>query len=161
MTNKMRRKKTCVDLFSGIGGWALGFKLAGIEARESFEWWKEAATTHDLNLSSNTTICDIRKLSPSDIPKNIDFIVGSPPCTQFSYSNRGGSGDISDGLEDVKKFLEIISFHQPKFWAMENVPRVANVLKNELCDGGVLEQYQNLCTPEMIHVFDFSEVGQD
>src|SRR5262249_35069574 len=56
---------------------------------------------------------------------------GSPPCTQFSYANRGGGGDIKDGLYDIIKFLKIVKYLKPKFWVMENVPRVAAILKKE------------------------------
>ena len=57
-------------------------------------------------------IVDIRKLELKQLPnpEEVDFVVGSPPCTQFSYSNRGGSGDISDGLVDIFKFLEVVEY---------------------------------------------------
>lgn len=159
MNIKSSKNLTCVDLYSGIGGWALGFKLCNIKISQSFEWWTQASLTHDLNLSTSTTQGDIRKLLPSKIKKPVDFIVGSPPCTQFSYSNRGGSGDISDGLKDIKKFFELVEYIKPKYWAMENVPRTANVISKELSDGGQLEKFNKLCKPSMIQIYDFSEFG--
>src|SRR5688572_1627650 len=97
-----------IDLYSGIGGWTLGMKLAGIENLASFEWWNEANFTHNTNFNTNHEERDIRKLNVKkdlNFNKNIDFVVGSPPCTQFSLSNRGGNGDIEDGLIDIRKFL--------------------------------------------------------
>jgi DNA (cytosine-5)-methyltransferase 1 len=160
MKKKIRSKKfKAIDLYSGIGGWSLGFEIAGIAITDSYEWWEPANNTHQLNLGVNAHQIDIRELSLSDLPKKIDFVIGSPPCTQFSYSNRGGSGDVSDGLEDIKKFLSVVRHTKPKFWAMENVPRVAKILKEELLDGGELADYANVINPAMIHVYDFSEFG--
>lgn len=159
MNHKLNQSKTCIDLYSGIGGWALGFKLCGVDIKQSFEWWSQASKTHDLNLLSNTTNCDIRELSHNNINGPVDFIVGSPPCTQFSYSNRGGSGNVEDGLKDIKKFLEIVNHFKPKYWAMENVPRVANVILVELSKGGSLEEFSSLCNSSMIKIYDFHEFG--
>ena len=49
---------------------------------------------------------NIRELELKSLPKNIDFVVGSPPCTTFSYANKGGGGDIADGLKDLNAFKE-------------------------------------------------------
>ncbi len=111
---------TAIDLYSGIGGWSLGLQMAGIEVRQSYEWWPEANATHRLNFSNETFQVDIRQLAPESIER-VDFVVGSPPCTQFSFANRGGSGDLEDGLVDVAKFLEIVEALGPRHWAMENV----------------------------------------
>ena len=159
MTKHSKIAPTAIDFYSGIGGWSLGFKLAGIDILGSYEWWDQANETHKANLGANVHQTDIRKLDTSEITTGVDFVVGSPPCTQFSFSNRGGSGDIEDGLEDIKQFLRIVKKAKPKCWAMENVPRVANVLKAELSKGGCLEEFLPIVDESMIHVIDFSEFG--
>ena len=98
-----------IDLYGGIGGWTLGLQMVGIEVLRSYENWMPAIETHNANFGHLSKPIDIRKLSISDLPSDIDFIVGSPPCTQFSYSNRGGSGNINDGLVDIRKFLQIVT----------------------------------------------------
>ena len=103
-----------IDLYSGIGGWSIGLKLAGIDVIQSYEYWEPAARTHEGNLKGAVIRADIRELVESDLPKNIDIVVGSPPCTQFSFSNRGGQGDLADGLKDVYKFFQIIRWLNPK-----------------------------------------------
>jgi len=151
--------KTAIDFYSGIGGWTLGMKLSGIEHLNSFEWWDEANDTHNINFNTTNKEIDIRKLDIKrdlKFKKKIDFIVGSPPCTQFSLSNRGGSGDIKDGLVDIYKFLEVIDFLKPKYWAMENVPRVTSILENEL-NHGTLKKFKKLV--KIITVVDSSEYG--
>ena len=119
-----------IDLYSGIGGWTLGMKLSGVNNVNSFEWWNESNTTHNQNFGSDLKEIDIRNLDFTILPKpeSIEFVVGSPPCTQFSYSNRGGSGDIQDGLVDVYQFLRIVEYLRPKYWVMENVPRVKKII---------------------------------
>lgn len=155
----MRSKPTAIDLYSGVGGWTLGLKMAGVLVVRSYEWWEEANETHNKNFKTHNSNIDIRKLELEDLPEpgSIDFVVGSPPCTQFSYSNRGGSGDILDGLQDVHKFLEVVRYLEPRYWVMENVPRVAKILERELGIGGSLSQFTDLVT--VISVEDMSRYG--
>lgn len=141
-----------IDLYSGIGGWTMGMKLSGINNVASYEWWHEANQTHNFNFNTNHKEIDIRKIDPKKLEygKTIDFVVGSPPCTQFSYANKGGNGDISDGLIDIRKFLDVVKHLKPKYWAMENVPRVAGILEKEIQDGGSLASYKKLVKTIMI-----------
>ncbi len=151
--------KSAIDLYSGIGGWTLGMKLSGIKNVASYEWWHEANHTHNLNFGTNHQEINIRNLKVSEdlkFKQKIDFIVGSPPCTQFSFSNRGGNGDIQDGLVDIYKFLEIVDYLKPKYWAMENVPRVAGILEKEL-EKGALQKFKKLVT--VIKVVDSADYG--
>ena len=60
-----------------------------------------------MNFGTNTEEVDIRKLDFTTLPEvgSIDFVVGSPPCTQFSYANKGGGGNIQDGLFKIYEVL--------------------------------------------------------
>ncbi|HEG43830.1 MAG TPA: DNA (cytosine-5-)-methyltransferase [Phycisphaerales bacterium] len=149
--------KRAIDLYSGIGGWDLGLKMAGIKTVASYDYWKPANLTHSMNFTTPVFCEDIRKLPLDNLPTKVDFIVGSPPCTQFSYSNRGGGGDIQDGLVDIRKFLEVVEYLKPKYWAMENVPRVKTIIEREIEPGGSLQEYKNLFTA--IEIFDCSDYG--
>lgn len=150
--------KRAIDLYSGIGGWTLGMKLSEIENVASYEWWSEANQTHNFNFGTNHKEVNIREIDVShlDYGKKIDFVVGSPPCTQFSYANKGGNGDIVDGLVDIRKFLEIVNHLKPKYWAMENVPRVAVILRREINEGS-LQMYKHLV--KTIEVVDSADFG--
>lgn len=147
-----------IDFYSGIGGWTLGMKLSGVTTLASYEWWNEANQTHNLNFGTSHKEIDIRSIDVSSLvfDHDVDFIVGSPPCTQFSYANKGGNGDIADGMVDIYKFLEIVEHIQPRYWAMENVPRVAKILEKEL-NGGVLSRFKKLVS--VIEVVDSSNYG--
>ena len=154
------KKLKAIDLYSGIGGWSLGLKLNEIEVVNSYEWWQQAIDTSNANFGRNEESINIRKMNFFDLAdKNIDIVVGSPPCTQFSYSNRGGSGDIDDGIIDLYKFFECVSVIKPKFWAMENVPRVAKVLKTESSKGGQLFKFKKIIDEGFIEVFNMRDYG--
>lgn len=133
-----------IDLYSGVGGWSLGLALAGIEVIASYERFEPANETNRKNNRHVAVTADIRTLDIESLPKNIDLVVGSPPCTQFSYSNRGGSGDLTDGLKDIRCFLSIVDHLRPRFWAMENVPRTAGIIAEELRPGGRLADFAHL-----------------
>lgn len=147
-----------IDLYAGIGGWSLGLRLAGVEVVASYEWWQPAIDTHNKNLGGEGEPVDIRRLDLSILPTGIDLVVGSPPCTQFSYSNRGGNGDIADGLKDLVRFFEVVEAVQPRYWVMENVPRVADVLRRGFEDSEhPLYPYRAL--DPAIHVLDMAQFG--
>lgn len=152
-----KRKYRAIDLYSGIGGWSLGLEMAGIDVVGSYEWWSSANTTNYKNNNHPATEIDIRQLRLESLPSKIDIVVGSPPCTQFSYANRGGNGDIADGLKDIAKFLEIVAYLKPKYWAMENVPRVLGIIQKEMASGGTLERFSYL-QPQM-EICDTSDWG--
>ncbi|WP_276321480.1 DNA cytosine methyltransferase [Qipengyuania sediminis] len=156
MGRKPRRPRA-IDLYSGVGGWSLGLRLAGVDVVASYEKWGPANETNFKNNSHQAQTVDIRRLALADLPSDIDIVVGSPPCTQFSFSNRGGGGDIADGLEDVKRFLTIVDHLKPRIWAMENVPRVAKIIEAELQKGGALEEFASLGC--VTHIIDMADYG--
>lgn len=147
-----------IDLYAGIGGWSLGLRLAGVEVVASYEWWRPAIETHNGNHGGDLNPVDIRKLDLADLPEDIDLVVGSPPCTEFSYANRGGRGNIAEGMKDLVRFFEIVEHCGPRFWAMENVPRVAEVLRHGFSDADhPLYRFRDLGA--VIEVVDFSDYG--
>ncbi|WP_295207184.1 DNA cytosine methyltransferase [uncultured Brevundimonas sp.] len=146
-----------IDLYSGVGGWSLGLALSGIEVVASYERFEPANETNRKNNRHHAIKEDIRTMRLEDLPTGIDLVVGSPPCTQFSYANRGGGGDIADGLKDIYRFFEIVEHIRPKHWVMENVPRVADVLRRELRAGGQLAKFADLAPS--IHVVNMEEWG--
>lgn len=150
-----------IDLYSGIGGWTTGFRMAGINVVASYEWWKDANNTHNKNFGTTHSEVNIRELQLEDLPNpdEIEFVLGSPPCTQFSYANRGGNGDIADGMIDIFKFLEVVEYLNPRYWAMENVPRVAKIIEREIQEGGSLFRFRNLFSENGIRVYDSSDFG--
>lgn len=90
---------TSADLFSGAGGLTEGFSQAGYDVLASLDNWGPAAETHRRNFPRTETFhADVLELDPLKLPK-VDVLIGSPPCTEFSYSNRGGHGDLGLGMK--------------------------------------------------------------
>ncbi len=147
-----------IDLYAGVGGWSLGLRLAGIEVVGSYEWWHPAVATHNKNPGGKPRATAVRELKLNELPTAIDVVVGSPPCTEFSYANRGGNGDLPEGMKDLARFFEIVRHLEPKWWAMENVPRVATVLRDARSDAEhALHEYRDLF-PD-VEIVDFSDFG--
>lgn len=147
-----------IDLYSGIGGWSLGLRAAGIDVVGSYEVWSEAVATYNANLFTRRKTADVRSLVLKDLPQKIDLVVGSPPCTEFSFSNRGGGGNLAEGFKDVVQFLRIVRYLKPRFWLLENVPRLAPLLEQGFRTvGHPLYPYRRL-RPD-IRVVDFSTFG--
>ncbi len=138
--------------------------MAGVCVDSSYEWWKDANKTHNMNFGTDHGEINIRELNlEKDLPnpQEIEFVVGSPPCTQFSFANRGGNGDLADGLVDIYKFLEVVDYLSPKYWAMENVPRVAGIIKEEIRDDGCLAKFAHLFEGKngIIKVYNSADYG--
>ena len=147
-----------IDLYAGIGGWSLGLRLAGVDVVASYEWWRPAVDTHNGNHGGALTTTDVRALDLSALPSDIQLVVGSPPCTEFSYANRGGSGDLAEGLKDLVRFFEVVDHLKPRWWAMENVPRVADYMRAGFADPShALYRFRHL--DPLIEVVDFSDYG--
>jgi Site-specific DNA methylase len=129
-----------------------------VEVVASYEWWQPAVDTHNGNHGGDLKPTDVRQLRLEDLPSDIDLVVGSPPCTEFSYSNRGGGGDLDEGLKDLVRFLDVVEHLKPKFWALENVPRVAQVLERGMADPEhPLYRFRDLGM--QIEIIDFSDYG--
>ena len=139
-----------ISLFSGAGGLDLGFQIAGFRIMIANEIDAKICPTFRANFPDVHLIeGDIRKLSPSDFPDDIDGIIGGPPCQSWS------EGGKQLGLDDErgKMFLTYIDFIQaklPKFFVIENVKGILSdkhfltfkKMLDQLKDGGYVVHYQ-------------------
>ncbi len=117
------RKYTAIDLFAGGGGLSLGFQNAGFEMLAAYDKWSAAIKffrknikTHpiyELDLGNGAAIEALRK-TPSD------FIVGGPPCQDFSSA---GNRKECHRASLTVAFAKIVAGLQPKYFLMENVER--------------------------------------
>lgn len=136
-------KLKVVDFFCGAGGFSEGFRQAGFDVVLAVDNWQPAVNTHNENHPEGLAILDdvirISNLSDKEFHELIpdtEVIVGSPPCTDFSNSNRSGNADKSKGVELVEAYLRIIARkkYKPnsilKYWILENVPKVEDHIKD-------------------------------
>jgi len=130
------------DFFCGGGGFSEGFKLAGFKIIFAVDKWQPAITTHHANHPNAKTILDdvvrISNLSDEEFHKLVpdtEVIIGSPPCTFFSNSNKSGKGDKSLGIQLIEAYLRIVARKKIKpnsllkNWVLENVPNVESYIK--------------------------------
>ncbi len=110
-----------ISLFSGCGGLDLGFEKAGFEILVANEYDKTIWETFKINHPKTRLIQgDIRKISESDFPENVDGIIGGPPCQ--SWSEAGALRGIDDERGQLFfDYIRILRKVQPKFFLAENV----------------------------------------
>jgi len=128
------RRPRVVDLFSGAGGFARGFKEAGFEIVAAVDNGESAAVTYKYNFPLATVIIeDIKELSASDILHNAsiketDVVIGSPPCEPFTGANPRRELDPLDRLYKdpmgilTIEFVRLVGELKPRVFVMENVP---------------------------------------
>ena len=91
---------TFISLFSGAGGFKIGFEQAGFKCIASSDFDKDSQKTHELNWPTTPFILkDIATLLPSELlnktkGKKPDVIIGGPPCQ--SWSEAGALRGIDD-----------------------------------------------------------------
>lgn len=118
-----------VDLFSGAGGFGLGFELAGFDVLTSLEIDKWAAETIKLNKDHRVVNDDIRnyhkisQISPilDDSP---EIIIGGPPCQGFSLAGKREKDDLRNVL--YREYLNWVKLLKPKIFVIENVTGILN-----------------------------------
>jgi len=110
-----------ISLFSGAGGLDLGFEKAGFEIPIANELDKTIWETFERNHSNTKLIKgDIREISDSEFPDEIDGIIGGPPCQ--SWSEAGTLKGIADPRGQLfYEYIRILKTKQPKFFLAENV----------------------------------------
>lgn len=156
-------KLTCVDLFSGCGGFGLGAELAGYDVIAAVDIEPNLQSAYRLNFPSTRAIlADISKLDKSawsfvlgkGMPR-LDLLIGGPPCQGFSRIGLRQKDDPRNTL--IGHFFRHVSLLKPRVFVMENV--------EGLMDGGnltfltdaleTLPSYYKIVGPIVISAADF------
>ncbi len=120
-----------VDLFAGVGGLSLGFKMNGFNNVFANDIDEFASETFVKNHKNVGFYCgDIKNLGEKEIyqyikNKKIDVLMGGIPCQSFSMSGyriRKGIDNSDDPRHFLyKEFFRIMDILKPKVAVIENV----------------------------------------
>lgn len=137
-----------IDLFCGAGGLSLGFQQAGFKVILGIDNNQQALMTFRNNHKSAISVCgDISKLDFSkDIKpllkgKEIDVIIGGPPCQGFSISGFRNFNDPRNKL--YLSYIRFVKDIRPKFFIIENVPGLVNLFNGKVKDR-IIEEFKKL-----------------
>ena len=134
----MKEELTVVDLFCGAGGLSEGFSQAGYEPLLGLDCEPWAVKTFE-KYHSNAICAKIEDVSVNQIIKEIHgrevtVLTGGPPCQAFSliaYAKLRSMGRTTTMRHPLnvlyKEFFRLVKGIQPKFFVMENVPRMLTI----------------------------------
>ena len=133
-----------VDFFCGAGGLSLGFSQEGYIVDFANDYEDVCVQTYKFNhpevKDDRVILGDIRNIVDhldDYINKEIDVVVGGPPCQGFSSANQ--QRIIDDPRNELYKFyLKAIEKIAPKFVVMENVKGMLPFAQQ------VVEDYDNI-----------------
>ena len=118
---------TVIDLFSGAGGMAEGFRQAGFKTLMATDYDEMAAKTFTFNHPGTPfVIKDIRALTVAEILEMSGaaagaptVVCGGPPCQGFSLAGQRMADDPRNKL--FQEFVRIVQGVQPRVVVFENV----------------------------------------
>ena len=110
---------------------SLGFEMAGFEGVLAIDNWQDALDTYVHNRPKARTFCgDLSTLDPVKLKeergiKDVDVIIGGPPCQGFSIAGKRIIDDERNIL--YKSFVRFVATFRPKAFVMENVPNILSM----------------------------------
>jgi DNA (cytosine-5)-methyltransferase 1 len=150
-----RIKPTALSLFSGIGGFCEGVKLAGFQVLGAVEKDRYAAENYRLNFPDTPLfegdITDFFAAKREEIWKDhfkayvgtgeLDLLFGGPPCQGYSQIGPRDPADPRNELYlEVCRIAKILS---PKFILLENVPNMIQ-MKNGMFKKRIIQALQSI-----------------
>lgn len=159
------KKPTVIDLFCGAGGMSGGFRMAGFKILagvDNDKWCIE--TFKENHKGAKFILGDMRKISGEDIEKligtkNVDVIIGGPPCQGFSIAGRRDPSDPRNSL--FMEFVKIVDYFKPEWIVMENVLglRTAKTANGEPVKDIISEEFRKIGYDVIFSVLNSADYG--
>lgn len=154
-------KKKAISLFSGAGGFDLGFEAEGFDIVFANEMNSDACSTwirnreNKKNVMNKGDICDLGNNLKLDY--EIDLVFGGPPCQGFSVAGKMQQDDKRNEL--VFSFMDMVSKVKPKAFVMENVGALATHAKWGEIRKALTDRASQLGYATSLNVFLMSNYG--
>lgn len=154
---------TVLDLFSGAGGFAYGFRSAGFKTIAGVDNDVQSLETFSKNFPEALSICeDLSLTSPNlkkifrDLQNKIDVIVGGPPCQGFSIAGKRLIDDPRNSL--YRHYIEIVKVIIPKYVVIENVPTIRTMGGGKVASA-IIQDLENLSYQVKMVTVNASDYG--
>jgi DNA (cytosine-5)-methyltransferase 1 len=115
-----------IDLFCGCGGMSKGLTDAGLNVIAGIDIWDKAVESYNKNYNHKAYCADLTQLPPEKFNelynkenKNVDILVGGPPCQSFSIAGKRDKNDPRNAL--FMEYVKYLDYFKPKAFIMENV----------------------------------------
>ena len=143
--SKSTTAPTALSLFSGCGGFSLGFSAAGFRVKGYLELEPDLREIYRSNFPNSVEIGgDITKVTDERLTElraeigDIDAIIGGPPCQGFSLSGKRKVDDLRNTL--FRHYLRFVESFRPRVAILENVRLLTSMkspigtfVKDEIC----------------------------
>lgn len=143
----MKKSKKIIDLFCGVGGFSLGFEMAGFETVFAIDHWADAVKTYNYNRKKEiATTLDIHDLTSEALKElnqkyEIVGVIGGPPCQGFSTV---GTRRIDDERNHLYlEYYRVVKELRPKFFVIENVKGLLTLNKG-MFKQDIMERFGSL-----------------
>lgn len=171
LTNKNQESiqhPVTLSLFSGAGGLDIGFHRAGFKIVACVEVDKVACQTlmqnrgRYLHADCQVINRDIGHVFSDDIAaKNVDFIIGGPPCQSFSAIGRragGAEGMLNERGHLFKHYCHLVDHYRPRGFLFENVRGILGSNKGEDWKQ-IVQEFANLGYHLYHRILDTADYG--
>lgn len=136
-----KKGRSALSLFSGCGGFSLGFSAAGFRIKGYVELVPELREIYQDNFPSSQCLGgDVSEFSISEIQAfregigSVDVLIGGPPCQGFSLTGKRQVDDPRNFL--FKSYMKFVDVFEPKVAVVENV-RLLTSMRNSA--GGLVK----------------------
>lgn len=123
-------KKSCIDLFCGVGGLTHGFVLEGLHVAAGIDFDPACRFPYEANNKAMFIQRDVSKVTKSELNllfgnADVRILAGCAPCQPFSTYARRYELDAKDGKWGLLyEFARLVKGTRPEVITMENVPTI-------------------------------------